>query len=67
MQLLSIAKDVKRDEMEYLLTIPSILNNLNDYILAERTNRHKGAKMKASNGDIAVSYTHLTLPTKLEV
>ena len=38
--------------MEYLLTIPGTLNNLNDYISAERTNRHKGAKMKASNGDI---------------
>lgn len=39
--------------MEYLLTIPGILNNLNDYIAAERTNRHKGAKMKADNGNIA--------------
>ena len=38
--------------MEYLLTIPGTLNNLNDYILADRTNRHKGAKMKANNGDI---------------
>lgn len=38
--------------MEYLLTIPGTLNNLNDYISAERTNRHKGAKMKANNGDI---------------
>ena len=38
--------------MEYLLTIPGILNNLNDYIAAERTNRHKGAKMKADNGNI---------------
>ena len=38
--------------VEYLLTIPGTLNNLNDYILADRTNRHKGAKMKANNGDI---------------
>lgn len=38
--------------MEYLLTIPGTLNNLNDYIAAERTNRHKGAKMKADNGNI---------------
>lgn len=38
--------------MEYLLTIPGTLNNLNDYITAERTNRHKGAKMKADNGNI---------------
>ena len=38
--------------MEYLLTIPGTLNNLNDYIAADRTNRHKGAKMKADNGNI---------------
>ena len=38
--------------MEYLLTISGTLNNLNDYIAAERTNRHKGAKMKADNGNI---------------
>ncbi len=40
--------------MEYLLTIPGTLNNLNDYIAAERTNRHKGAKMKAANEDIVI-------------
>lgn len=38
--------------MEYLLTIPGTLSNLNDYIAAERANRHKGAKMKAENGNI---------------
>lgn len=38
--------------MEYLLTIPGTLPNLNDYIAAERTNRHKGAKMKADYGEI---------------
>ena len=38
--------------MEYLLTIPGTLPNLNDYIAAERTNRHKGAKMKADSGAI---------------
>lgn len=38
--------------MEYKLTIPGTLPNLNDYIAAERTNRHKGAKMKADNGNI---------------
>lgn len=38
--------------MEYKLIIPGILNNLNDYIAAERANRHKGAKMKADNGNI---------------
>ena len=41
--------------MEYLLTIPGTLNNLNDYITAERTNRHKGARMKASNESIVVA------------
>ena len=40
--------------MEYLLTIPGQLNNLNDYISAERTNRYKGAKMKADNEDIVM-------------
>lgn len=39
-------------DMEYLLTIPGTLNNLNDYIAAERANRYKGAKMKADNGNI---------------
>lgn len=38
--------------MEYLLTIPGTLPNPNDYIAAERTNRHKGAKMKADSGNI---------------
>ena len=37
--------------MEYLLTIPGKLNNLNDYIAAERSNRYRGAKMKADNGN----------------
>lgn len=35
--------------MEYLLIIPGTLNNLNDYIAAERANRYRGAKMKADN------------------
>ena len=38
--------------MEYLLIIPGTLPNLNDYIAAERTNRHKGAKMKADSGNV---------------
>lgn len=38
--------------MEYLLTIPGTLPNLNDYIAAERTNRYKGAKLKADSGNI---------------
>lgn len=53
--------------MEYLLTIPGTLNNLNDYISAERTNRHKGAKMKASNGDIvAVAISQCMKGVKIE-
>lgn len=35
--------------MEFLLIIPGKLNNLNDYIEAERIHRQKGAKMKADN------------------
>ena len=35
--------------MEYLLTVHARLNNLNDYISAERTSRDKGADMKARN------------------
>lgn len=35
--------------MEYLLIIPGRLNNLNDYISAERADRYKGAQMKADN------------------
>lgn len=40
--------------MEYLLTIPGTLPNLNDYIAAERTNRYKGVKMKRDNGNIVM-------------
>ncbi len=51
----AIARTVQRGiDMKYLLTIPGTLNNLNDYIAAERTNRHKGAKMKATNEDIVI-------------
>ena len=42
----------KEDHVEYKLIIPGKLPGLNDYIVAERTNRHKGAKMKAVNGNI---------------
>lgn len=35
--------------MEYLLIVHARLNNLNDYISAERTSRYKGADMKARN------------------
>lgn len=38
--------------MEYLLIISGRLPGLNDYIAAERANRHKGAKMKADSENI---------------
>lgn len=41
--------------MEYKLIITGTLPNLNDYIAAERTNRHKGAKMKADSGNIVAA------------
>lgn len=41
--------------MEYRLAIPGTLPNLNDYIAAERTNRHKGAKMKADSGNVVAA------------
>lgn len=53
--------------MKYLLKIPGTLNNLNDYIAAERTNRHKGAKMKADNGNIvAVAIRRCLRGVKIE-
>ena len=41
--------------MEYLLVIPGRLDNLNDYISAERTNRYKGAQMKSHSEAIVIS------------
>lgn len=41
-----------RRKLEYLLIIPGRIDGLNDYINAERTNRHKGAKMKLDNENI---------------
>ena len=40
--------------MEYLLKIPGRLDNLNDYISAERSNRDKGAHMKSKNEAIVI-------------
>ena len=40
--------------MEYLLKIPGRLDNLNDYISAERSNRYKGAQMKSKNEAIVI-------------
>lgn len=42
--------------MEYLLTIPGKLHNLNDYISAERSNRYVGAQMKKSDQNIIIHY-----------
>lgn len=41
--------------MEYQLTIHGRLDNLNDYISAERTNRYKGAQMKEKNQNIVIA------------
>ena len=38
--------------MEYYLTIPTRLDNLNDYINACRSNRHYGAEIKKSNQEV---------------
>lgn len=42
--------------MEYLLTIPGKLHNLNDYISAERSNKYVGAQMKKTDQDIVIYY-----------
>ena len=41
------------ESVEYLLIIPGKLPNLNDYIIAERANKYKGAKLKGESEDIA--------------
>lgn len=40
----------------YNLVIPGTLNNLNDYIAAERANRYEGAEMKVQNENIVSVY-----------
>lgn len=53
--------------MEYLLTILGKLPGLNDYIAAERTNRYKGAEMKADSGNIvAVSIRQCMRDVRIE-
>ncbi len=42
--------------MEYLLTIPGKLHNLNDYISAERSNRYVGGQMKKADQNIVIHY-----------
>lgn len=41
--------------MEYLLIIQGRLDNLNDYISAERTNRYKGAQMKSRSEAVVIN------------
>ena len=41
--------------MEYLLIIPGRLDNLNDYISAERANRYKGAQMKSRSEAVVIN------------
>ena len=41
--------------MEYLLIIPGRLDNLNDYINAERTNKYKAAKLKSDNEAVVIT------------
>ena len=42
--------------MEYLLNIPGRLDNLNDFIREERTNRYEGGKLKSKNQEIVSLY-----------
>lgn len=35
--------------MEYLLVIPGRLDNLNDFIRADKSSRYKGGELKANN------------------
>lgn len=44
----------RRVYVEYKLIIPGRLPGLNEYIAAERSNRHKAAKMKAEYGEIVL-------------
>lgn len=41
--------------MEYLLIIQGRLDNLNDYISAERTNRYNGAQMKSRSEAVVIN------------
>ena len=42
--------------MEYLLVIPGRLDNLNDFIRADKASRYKGGEMKANNEKIVSAY-----------
>ena len=42
--------------MEYLLNIPGRLDNLNDFIRADKASRYEGGKLKRKNEDIVSLY-----------
>ena len=42
--------------MEYLLNIPGRLDNLNDFIRADKASRYKGGNLKRKNEDIVSLY-----------
>ena len=42
--------------MEYLLNIPGRLDNLNDFIRADKASRYKGGDLKRKNEDIVSLY-----------
>ena len=48
----------------YIVTVPTPVDNNNSPILDPIVNATKLVSKNLSHGDIAVSYTHLTLPTK---
>lgn len=59
--------------MEYYLTIPTRLDNLNDYINACRSNRHYGAEIKKSNQEVCeaeifrqLRHIRITAPVYIE-
>lgn len=52
---MEVAKSLQkrtRGSIEYKLIISGRLSSLNEYVAAERSNRYKGAKMKADNEKI---------------
>lgn len=58
--------------MEYKMIIPGRLDNLNDYISAERVHRMNGAKLKAKNQErvlqeacIQLGDVHIRTPVKM--
>jgi len=42
--------------LEYLLVIPGRLDNLNDFIRADKSSRYKGGELKANNERIVSAY-----------